>query len=177
MGQHRNYVSKKMLHKATGEHFNRKGHKIADMSMTILEKVHSQDAMVLSIREEHWIRQGNTKYRGINRNRSWQSTNSCYLQFVLKNSFQFHFQEDKTKPGYSSIFVIVYIYLILIWVLQIPTSVCLSIEGLGSLSDDEISLNISKYITKLNSRLRFTVGVSDANKTEVPRRTHLGSVS
>ena len=31
MGQHRNYVSKKMLHKATGEHFNRKGHKIADM--------------------------------------------------------------------------------------------------------------------------------------------------
>ena len=70
MGQHRNYVSKNMLHKATGEHFNRKGHKIADMSMTILEKVHSQDAMVLSIREEHWIRQGNTKYRGINRNRS-----------------------------------------------------------------------------------------------------------
>ena len=68
-------------------------------------------------------------------------------------------------------------YLTLIWVLQIPTSVCLSIEGLGSLSDDEISLNISKYITTLNSRLRFTVGVSDANKIEVPRRTHSGSAS
>ena len=119
--------------------------------------------MVLSIREEQWIRQGITKYRGINRNRSWQSTNSCYLQFVLKNSFQFHFQED--QPGYSLIFVIVYMYLTLIWVLQIPTSVCLDIEGLGSLSDDEISLNISKYITTLNSRLGSTVGVSDANST------------
>ena len=131
--------------------------------MTILEKVHSQDAMVLSIREEHWIRQGNTKYRGINRNRSWQLTKSCYLQFFLKNSFELYFQED--QPGYSWIFVIVYMYLTLIWVLQIPTSMCLDIEGLGSLSDDEISLNISKYITTLNSRLESTVGVSDANST------------
>ena len=56
-------------------------------------------------------------------------------------------------------------YLTLIWVLQIPTSMCLDIEGLGSLSDDEITLNISKYITTLNSRLGFIVGVSDANKT------------
>ena len=56
-------------------------------------------------------------------------------------------------------------YLTLIWVLQIPTSMCLDIEGLGSLSDDEISLNISKYITTLNSRLESTVGVSDANST------------
>ena len=59
-------------------------------------------------------------------------------------------------------------YLTLIWVLQIPTSLCLDIEGLGSLSDDEISLNISKYITiiiTLNSRIGFTVGVSDANST------------
>ena len=56
-------------------------------------------------------------------------------------------------------------YLTLIWVLQIPTSVCLDIEGLGSLSDDEISLNISKYITTLNSRLESTVEVSDANST------------
>ena len=130
-------------------------------SSILVHKVHSQDAMVLSIREEHWIRQGNTKYRGINRNRSWQLTKSCYLQFFLKNSFELYFQED--QPGYSWIFVIVYMYLTLIWVLQIPTSMCLDIEGLGSLSDDEISLNISKYITTLNSRLESTVGVSDAN--------------
>ena len=69
MSQHRNYVAKKMLHKATGEHFNKPGHKISDMLMTIIEKVHSDDPMVLSVREEHWIRKGNTKYRGINRNK------------------------------------------------------------------------------------------------------------
>ena len=33
------------------------------------------------------------------------------------------------------------------------------------IADDEISLNISKYITMLNSRLESTVGVSDANST------------
>ena len=56
-------------------------------------------------------------------------------------------------------------YLTLIWVLQIPTSKCMGIEVLGSLSDDEKTLNFSKYITTLNSRLRFTVGVSDANSS------------
>ena len=69
MSQHRNYVANKMLHKATGEHFNKPGHKISDMLMTIIEKVHSDDPMVLSVREEHWIKRGNTKYRGINRNK------------------------------------------------------------------------------------------------------------
>ena len=64
-----NYVANKMLHKATGEHFNKPGHKISDMIMTIIEKVHSNDPMVLSVREEHWIKKGNTKYRGINRNK------------------------------------------------------------------------------------------------------------
>ena len=63
------YVANKMLHKATGEHFNKPGHKISDMLMTIIEKVHSDDPMVLSVREEHWIKRGNTKYRGINRNK------------------------------------------------------------------------------------------------------------
>ena len=58
-----------LLHKATGEHFNKPGHKISDMLMTIIEKVHSDDPMVLSVREEHWIKRGNTKYRGINRNK------------------------------------------------------------------------------------------------------------
>ena len=69
MSQHRNYVANRMLQKATGEHFNRPGHKISDMIMTIIEKVHSDDPMVLSVREEHWIKKGNTKYKGINRNK------------------------------------------------------------------------------------------------------------
>ena len=85
------------------------------------------------------------------------------MQLFLKKNFELSNHED--QPGYSLIFVIVYMYLTLIWVLQIPTSKCMGIEVLGSLSDDEKTLNFSKYITTLNSRLRFTVGVSDANSS------------
>ena len=58
------------LDKAIGAHYNGPGHKVSDMSVTILEKVHSQDPMVLAVREEYWIRRFNTKHRGVNRNRS-----------------------------------------------------------------------------------------------------------
>ena len=40
------------------------------MSVTILEKVYSKDPMVLAVREQHWIKLFNTKYRGVNRNKS-----------------------------------------------------------------------------------------------------------
>ena len=58
------------LDKAIGAHFNGPGHKVSDMSVTILEKVWSKDPMVLAVREELWIRRLNSKYRGINRNQS-----------------------------------------------------------------------------------------------------------
>ena len=58
------------LDKAIGAHFNGPGHKVSDMAVTILEKVWSKDPMVLAVREEMWIRLLNSKYRGINRNRS-----------------------------------------------------------------------------------------------------------
>ena len=58
------------LDKAIGAHFNGPGHKVSDMSVTILEKVWSKDPMVLAVREEMWIRLLNSKYHGINRNRS-----------------------------------------------------------------------------------------------------------
>ena len=70
MSQHRNYVINKQLQKSTGEHFNRRGHKLADFECSILEKVHDRDPMVLSVREEHWIRKFNVKYKGMNKNRS-----------------------------------------------------------------------------------------------------------
>ena len=59
----------KALDKATGEHFNRPGHKCADMGVTILEKVYNKDPMFLTVREEFWIRQFNSKYKGMNRNK------------------------------------------------------------------------------------------------------------
>ena len=70
MGQHRNYVTKKQIEKATGEHFNSRGHRLSDFECTIIEKIYSKDPMYLSVREEFWIRKFNTKYKGLNRNKS-----------------------------------------------------------------------------------------------------------
>ena len=70
MGQHRSYVSNRNLEKATGEHFNKRGHRLADFECSIIEKVHEKDPMFLSVREEYWIRRFNTKYKGMNKNKS-----------------------------------------------------------------------------------------------------------
>ena len=64
---HRGYVSNRHLNKATGEHFNLPGHKIADMEVTILEKVFSKDQNYRRTRETMFIEQFNTKYKGLNR--------------------------------------------------------------------------------------------------------------
>ena len=70
MGQHRGDVTNQNLHKAIGAHFNFKGHKLSDFECSILEKVHDKDPMVLSVREQYWIRKYNVKYKGINKNQS-----------------------------------------------------------------------------------------------------------
>ena len=53
---------------ATGAHFNLPGHSTADMQMSIVELVHDKDPMVLSIREQHYIRFFNAHHKGMNRN-------------------------------------------------------------------------------------------------------------
>ena len=68
MGQHRRDIINQNLHKAVGEHFNRKGHKVSDFECSILEKVLDPDPMLLSVREQYWIRKFNVKYKGINLN-------------------------------------------------------------------------------------------------------------
>ena len=55
------------LEKAVGAHFNGPGHKVSDMSVTILEKVWNKDPMFLAVREEFWINKINTKHKGLNR--------------------------------------------------------------------------------------------------------------
>ena len=70
MGQHRSYVTKNQLFKATGEHFNSLAHRLSDFECSILEKVHNKDPMFLTVREEYWIRKFNTKYKGMNKNKS-----------------------------------------------------------------------------------------------------------
>ena len=68
MGQHRRDITNQNLHKAVGEHFNRKGHKVSDFECSILEKVFDKDPMLLAVREQYWIRKFNVKYKGINHN-------------------------------------------------------------------------------------------------------------
>ena len=65
--EHRGYVTQQHLTKATGYHFNLPGHSVSDMRVTILEKIHSSDPLVRKEREEMFIRQLNTKYKGLNK--------------------------------------------------------------------------------------------------------------
>ena len=60
-------VKQEKVGKATGWHFNKKGHTVHDMVVTILEKVHTSDKLQREERENMYIREFNTKYKGINR--------------------------------------------------------------------------------------------------------------
>ena len=61
-------VRNKDISKATGNHFNQRGHLVQDMKVTILEKIYSSDPNYRKERESMWIRKFNTKYKGINKN-------------------------------------------------------------------------------------------------------------
>ena len=65
--QHRGYVRNREIEKSTGEHFNKPGHTMADMKITILEKVRSQDPQLRKVRESLFIPELNTKYKGLNK--------------------------------------------------------------------------------------------------------------
>ena len=66
-GQHKGYVRNRMLEKATGSHFNLKGHCISDMQVVILEKISSPDEAFRKEREKMFINMFNTGYRGLNK--------------------------------------------------------------------------------------------------------------
>ena len=65
--EHRGYVTRKATHKATGEHYNLPGHQMADMQVTILEKILNTDPQFRKTREKMWIERFNTKYKGLNK--------------------------------------------------------------------------------------------------------------
>ena len=58
----------KYLNKATGRHFDQPGHRISDMQVTIIEKVHNSDINFRKNREKMYIQKFNTKYKGLNQN-------------------------------------------------------------------------------------------------------------
>jgi hypothetical protein len=72
--QHRGYVRNKELTKATGAPFNLPGHTIAEMKVTILETISSDDPQMRKIRESHFIQKFGTKWKEINR-----KTASCIV--------------------------------------------------------------------------------------------------
>ena len=63
----RGYITNQDLSTPTGQHFNTPGHSLADLSITILEKVRSQDHLYRKERERYFIRKFDTFYRGLNR--------------------------------------------------------------------------------------------------------------
>ena len=47
-------------------HFNSRGHSISDMSVVIVEKVYSEDRLLREERESHFIREFNSRVKGLN---------------------------------------------------------------------------------------------------------------
>ena len=47
--------------------FDKTGHQMADMRITILEKLKSSDAQLRKTRESFYIQRFNTKYKGMNK--------------------------------------------------------------------------------------------------------------
>ena len=66
--EHRGYVVNRHLQKATGYHFNLPGHSVANMEVSIVEKIFSSDAQFRKTREKMYIQTFNTKHKGLNRN-------------------------------------------------------------------------------------------------------------
>ena len=64
--QHLGYVRRKETDKATGDHFNKKGHQISDMTITVLEGINSDDPFYRLQREHFWIEQFNVLHKGMN---------------------------------------------------------------------------------------------------------------
>ena len=65
--EHKGYVSNNILSKATGAHFNQKGHKISDMEISVVENFFNNDAQFRKQREKMFINRFNSKYKGMNR--------------------------------------------------------------------------------------------------------------
>ena len=68
MGEHKTYIRKKHLNHPTGEHFNRPGHSIDNITITILEKVKVNDTQYRKEREKYLIKKFDTYYNGMNKN-------------------------------------------------------------------------------------------------------------
>ena len=65
--EHEGYANNNNQTKATGLHFNQKGHSVHNMRITVLEKVFNKNPLFRKQREKMYIQKFNTKYKGLNR--------------------------------------------------------------------------------------------------------------
>ena len=65
ISEHRGYIYRNKKRHATGEHFNKSGYSLANMTFTILEIVRSKNPLYRKEREAYNIRKLNTYYKGI----------------------------------------------------------------------------------------------------------------
>ena len=67
LSEHKGYISSIFPTKATGIHFNKPGHGLKDVRITILEQMKTPEEVYRKEREKYLINKFNTFYRGINR--------------------------------------------------------------------------------------------------------------
>ena len=66
LSDHRGYINTQVVGVSTGDHFNLPGQSLADLKITILERVKKNDESYRKVRETYFINKFNTFYRGIN---------------------------------------------------------------------------------------------------------------
>ena len=67
LGNHKGYINNNHWNQPTGHHFNKPGHSIDNLTITILEKVKKVNTTYRKEREKYLIRKFNTHYAGMNR--------------------------------------------------------------------------------------------------------------
>ena len=67
LSEHKGYTTSMFQTKATGIHFNQRGHSVSKVRITILEKMKTRDESYRKERERYLINKFNTYYKGINR--------------------------------------------------------------------------------------------------------------
>ena len=67
LSKHKGFVNNTFPMKATGIHFNQPGHNLANLKITIVEKLKKDDGPYRKERETFLINKFNTYYKGINK--------------------------------------------------------------------------------------------------------------
>ena len=67
LSDHRGYINNQVVSVTTGDHFNLPGHSLANMKITLLEKVKVNNDLYRKERETYLINKFNTHYQGLNR--------------------------------------------------------------------------------------------------------------